>query len=424
MKWEQSTAADASEGRMPEAIERILCIASEEKGQEFLRQCAEMGVRPNLLTLERLRDGDWPRDVLEDLTTMPSGLNREQIINTVSWMARSKNYDRVVALDEYDLETAAGLREHMRIPGMGTTTAGCYRDKLAMRVIARAFGYPVPEFCRVLNYDELRDYLQRVRPPWLLRPRSEASAVGIRRIDNQQQLWQVLEDLGDLQSHHILEEFVAGELFHVDSIVSEREVKFSVVHQYGRPPLNLMHGGGIFSTQTVDRASADWKELTAMNRDIAPMLGMVRGLTHAEFVRSHADGRYYFLEVAANISNSLIPDVVKAASGIDLMREWARLEVADLRGQPYAVPESFASYAGLVQCLSLAGEPQTDGFDDAEIVLRMKKPHQAGLIVGSDRLQRVKQLLDEYSRRFTDQLMAHGPDRPALEDPGGRWSEA
>ncbi len=286
-----------SEGPMPESIERILCIASEEKGQDFLRQCAEMGVRPNLLTLERLRDGDWPRDVLEEFSTMPAGLNREQILNTVSWMARSKNYDRVVALDEYDLETAAQLREHMRIPGMGTTTAGCYRDKLAMRVIARAFGYAVPEFCRVLNYDELREYMRRVRPPWLLRPRAEASAVGIRRIDDQEQLWRVLEDLGDLQSHHILDEFVAGELFHVDSIVSEREVKFSVVHQYGRPPMNLIHGGGIFATQTVDRASVDWKELTTMNRGIAPMLGMVRGLTHAEFVRSYADGRYYFLEV-------------------------------------------------------------------------------------------------------------------------------
>ncbi len=410
---------------MADPIERILCIASEEKGQEFLRQCAEMGVRPNLLTLERLRDADWPREVLEELVTMPPGLNREQILNTVSWMARSKNYDRVVALDEYDLETAAQLREHMRIPGMGTTTAGCYRDKLAMRVIARAFGYLTPEFCRVLNYDELRDFTRRVRTPWLLRPRGEASALGIRRIDDAEQLWQVLEDLGDLQSHHILEEFVAGELFHVDSIVSEREVKFSIVHQYGRPPMNLMHGGGIFATQTVDRASVDWKELTAMNRGIAPMLGMVRGLTHAEFVRSHADGRYYFLEVAANISNSLIPDVVMAASGINLMREWARLEVADLRGQPYVLPDVFESYAGLVQCISPSGEPNTDGFVDAEVSARIKKPHQAGLIVRSDRPQRVRQLLDEYSQRFTDQLMEHGAGlgRAALEEPGGRWSE-
>ena len=104
----------------------------------------------------------WPRECLEELATMPAGLNREQILNTVSWMARGRRFDRVVALHERDLETAAQIREHMRVPGMGTTTAGCYRDKLAQRVIASAFGYQVPEFCRVLNYDELRDYMARV----------------------------------------------------------------------------------------------------------------------------------------------------------------------------------------------------------------------------------------------------------------------
>ena len=190
---------------------------------------------------------------------MPSGLNREQILNTVSWMARGRRFDRIVALDEFDLETAAQIREHMRIPGMGVTTAGCYRDKLAMRVIARAFGFLVPEFCRVLNYDELRDYMERVPPPWLLKPRSEASALGIRRIEEPEQLWRVLDELGDRQSHYLLEQFVPGDIFHVDSIVSEGEVKFSVVHQYGRPPMQVMHEGGVFTTRTVDRASRDWK---------------------------------------------------------------------------------------------------------------------------------------------------------------------
>jgi len=401
--------------------ERILCIASDEKGHDFLRQCAEMGVRPNLLTLDSLREADWPRDALEQISTMPSGLTREQILNTVSWMARSRNYDRVVALDGYSLETAAEIREHMRVPGMGTTTAGCYRDKLAMRVIARAFGYPVPEFCRVLNYDELRDYMERVRPPWLLRPRGEASAAGIRRIDDADQLWRVLEDLGDLQSHHILDQFVTGDLFHVDSLVSGREVKFSAVHEYGRPQMQAMQAGGIFTTQTVDRASEDGRELTKLNAGVAPMLGMVRGLTHAEFVRSHADGRYYFLDVAASIDNALVVEVVKAATGINLMREWARLEVADLRGEPYALPQALPShaggYAGLVQCLSMNGEPDASVFADAEIVGRIQSPYQAGLIVRSDSHKRVAQLIAAYSQTFIDQIVgqAASPERPALE---------
>jgi len=318
---------------MADEIQRFLCLASYEKGQDFLRQCAEMGVRPTLLTLDKLRDADWPRDVLEELVTMPSGLTREQILNTVSWMARGRRFDRIIALDEFDLETAAQIREHMRIPGMGVTTSAFYRDKLAMRIGARDSGFLVPEFCRVLNYDDLRDYMNRVKPPWLLKPRSEASALGIRKIQAPEQLWQALEELGDRQSHYLLEQFVPGDIFHVDSIVSERRVAFSVVHQYGRPPMQVMHDGGVFTTRTVDRSSRDWSELSAMNAGLAPALGMVRGVTHAEYIRSHADGRYYFLEIAARVGGAFIADLVEVATGVNLWREWARLEVDFLRSE-------------------------------------------------------------------------------------------
>ena len=218
-------------------IERFLCIASYEKGQDFLRQCAELGVKPTLLTVDKLRNADWPLDALEELTSMPEGLSREQILNTVSWMMRGRRFDRVIALDEFDLETAAQIREHLRTPGMGTSATAFYRDKLAMRTGAREAGFLVPEFSRVVNYDELRAYMDRVPAPWLLKPRSEASALGIRKIQNPEQLWRALDELGDRQSYFVLEQFVPGEIFHVDSVVSEKKVLFSVVHQYGRPPM-------------------------------------------------------------------------------------------------------------------------------------------------------------------------------------------
>jgi len=394
---------------MRDATERFLCIASYEKGHDFLRQCAEMGVKPTLLTLDKLKDAEWPRDAVEEVVTMPADLNREQILNTVSWMARGRRYDRVIALDEFDQETAAGIREHLRIPGMGITTAAYYRDKLAMRMNAQESGFLVPEFCRVLNYDELRNYMERVPAPWLLKPRSEASALGIRKIEDPEQLWRTLDELGDRQSYYLLEQFVPGDIFHVDSIVSECDVVFSVVHQYGRPPMQVMHEGGVFTTRTIDRVSREWMQLTALNAGLAPSLGMVRGVTHAEYIRAHADGRYYFLEIAARIGGAFIADLVEVASGVNLWREWARLEVAYLRGETYVPPDSFESYAGSVLCLAQTAEPDTDSFLAPEIVVRMKKHHHAGLIVRSQEPERVKQLLEEYSGEFARRFLASMP---------------
>jgi biotin carboxylase len=394
---------------MADAAERFLCIASYEKGQDFLRQCAEVGVKPTLLTVEKLRDADWPREALEDLATMPASLTREQVLNTVAWMSRGRRFHRVIALDEFDLETAAAIREHMRIPGMGITTSAYYRDKLAMRTAASESGFLVPAFCPVFNYDELRGYMERVPGPWLLKPRAEASALGIRRIEEPEQLWRALDELGDRQSYFLLERFVPGDIFHVDSIVSAGKVVFAVVHQYGRPPMQVMHEGGVFTTRTVDRASRDWEELTGFNAELAPSLGMVRGVTHGEYIRAHADGRFYFLEIAARVGGAFISDLVAAATGVNLWREWARLEVCALRGERYELPSLHAEYAGSVLCLAKTAEPDTSAFNAPEIVHRMKKHHHAGLIVRSGDAERVRALLEEYSAEFARQFLASMP---------------
>ena len=397
---------------MPDETQRILCISSYVKGQDFLRQCAELCVRPTLLTVEKHRDADWPREVLEDIVTMPEDLTREQILNTVSWMMRGRRFDRVVALDEFDMEAAAAVREHTRIPGMGASTTACFRDKLAMRTTARKAGILVPEFCGVFNYDDLRAYMAQVPAPWLLKPRAEASALGIRKINEQEQLWRRLDELGDEQSRFLLEQFVPGEIFHVDSIISERKMVFAVVHQYGRPPLQVMHEGGVFTTRTVDREGRDWSRLTKINAKLAPALGMVRGVTHTEFIKAHADGRHYFLEIEARVGGAFISELVETATGVNLWREWAKLEVANLRSETYTAPEPRTDYAGSVLCLAKSAEPDTSGFDAPEVVLRMKKHHHAGLIVRSSRPERVQELVEQYSAGFAERFLAKMPAPP------------
>jgi len=256
--------------------------------------------------------------------------------------------------------------------------------------------------------------MAHVPAPWLLKPRSEASALGIRMIQEPEQLWRALDELGDRQSRFLLEQFVPGDIFHVDSIVSEGKVVFSVAHQYGKPPMQVMHEGGVFTTRTVDRGSRDWAELTAMNDGLAPALGMVRGVTHGEYIKAHSDGRFYFLEIAARVGGAFIADLVEASTGINLWREWARIEVTSLRGEAYGLPKTRENYSGSVLCLAQTAEPDTAAFDAPEIVYRMKKHHHAGLIVRSEKPERVKELLEEYACEFARQFLASmpAPDKP------------
>jgi biotin carboxylase len=178
--------------------------------------------------------------------------------------------------------------------------------------------------------------------------------------------------------------------------------------------MQVMHEGGVFTTRTVDRGSRDWTDLTVLNARLAPALGMVRGVTHGEYIKAHADGRFYFLEIAARVGGAFISDLVEASTGVNLWREWARIEVCGLRGETYVLPKRVEGYSGSVLCLARTAEPDTAGFDAPEIVHRIKKDHHAGLIVRSDSPERVRELLEDYSSQFARRFLA---SMPAPEHP-------
>src|SRR5246500_2915993 len=277
---------------MPMPLKRpltFLCITTYEKGQEFMRECKRQGCRVLLLTAEKLRNADWPRESLDDSYYLPDEIPLADIVKAVTHLARNEKLDRIVALDEFDMETAATLREHLRIPGMGLTTMRYFRDKLAMRMRALDRHIRVPDFVPVVNHDDIRYYLDHVPGPWVLKPRQEASAIGIKKIHTPAELWPILAQLGDKQSNHLLERFVPGDVYHVDSVVSENEVVFANVSRYGKPPMNVAHGG-VFTTYTVHRGSEEDRDLRAMNCDLIKAIGLLRGVPHAEFVQDHGGG--------------------------------------------------------------------------------------------------------------------------------------
>ena len=387
----------------------LLCITTYEKGQEFLRECKRQGCRVLLLTAEKLRDADWPRESLDETFYLPEEIPIADIVKAVTHLARKEKLDRIVALDEFDMETAATLREHLRIPGMGLTTMRYFRDKLAMRMRALDRQVRVPDFVPIVNHADLQYYLDHVPGPWVVKPRQEASAIGIKKIHAARELWPVLEQLGDKQSTYLLEKFVPGDVYHVDSVVSENEVLFSNLSKYGRPPMNVAHGG-VFTTFTVARGSEDDCSLRAINLDLIAALGLLRGVAHAEFIRAQSDGQFYFLECAARVGGAYINEMVQAATGLNLWREWARIEIAGGDGS-YHLPAVREDYAGVILSLARQENPDTSAYNDPEVHYRIKRHHHAGLILKSSDPERIPLVLENYARRFAEEFMAVEPPR-------------
>jgi biotin carboxylase len=388
----------------------LLCIASYHKGFEFLREAKRQGCRVLLVTSESLRDAEWPRDSLDDVFYVQDDKKRwklDDLILGASHLARHTRIDRIVPLDDFDLEKAAALREHLRVPGMGETTTRYFRDKLAMRMKAQEHGIAVPAFVHVLNDQQMSDFCRRVPPPWVLKPRHSAGAIGIRKLHSEDEMWAVTNGLGDERSSFVLEEYVPGDVCHVDSIVYEREVLAAVPSQYGTPPLDVSQSGGVFTTRIMPWEADETIELLDFNRRLLGALNLVRGVSHSEFIRAR-DGRLVFLETSARVGGAHIADLVEAATGVNMWAEWAKIEIAG-GTQPYKVPPMRSDYAGLLVCLARQEQPDLSAYNDPEVVWRMNKEHHAGVIVASPDRKRVEELLTHYTERFRRDFVATLP---------------
>jgi biotin carboxylase len=407
---------------MPETQSRplnIICLATYFKGADFIRECKAHGCRVILITKEKVLREDWPRESLDDVIAVPNDAGPPLFIDLLAFLARQMKIDRVIALEEFDVVTAALMREHLCLPGLSSSGAKVFRDKLSMAVHSRRAGIDVPEFVPLVNVEEVDEFMQSVPGPWVIKPRSDVSAIGIRKVSEPEEVRRAMhemnerENLRERASYYVLARFVAGEVFHVDSVVNDGRVMFAGTNQYGRPPMQVAHQGGAYISRTLERGSADEKTLLAINKKLVRALGLERGATHAEFIKSDADGKFYFLEIAARVGGAYISDVLEAASGVNLWREWARLEIADGKG-PSTIKPPRKEYAGIILSLAKQEHPDTSNYADDEIVHREKKRHHAGLIVRSPNHARVNDLLDDYGRRFVEDFVAVAPppERP------------
>src|SRR5581483_3104286 len=99
-------------------------------------ECRDRGCTVLLLTADKLADAAWPRDAIAQVQTIPRDAPADVVRRVVAAAARRHRIARVAALDDFDVETGAMLREFLQLPGFGTTVAANFRDKLTMRTAA------------------------------------------------------------------------------------------------------------------------------------------------------------------------------------------------------------------------------------------------------------------------------------------------
>lgn len=396
---------------MENNIKTFVCISNYFKGADFLINLKKLGNTVFLVTSEKLRNKPWPFEYIDEIFYMEGqdiDWNLEHLLLGVGNLMKSHKVDAIVALDDFDVEKATYLRENLRIDGMGQTTGRYFRDKLAMRMRAKSFGIPIPAFAPLFNDHEINDFADNIAPPWVLKPRSEASASGIIKVHDKESLWIHINELGNNRFKYLVEQFKPGDVYHCDGLNLDSKVLFSITSRYLATPMEISQGGGIFRSANIPYNSADDKAIKKENEAVMKAFGMKHGATHTEFIKCKEDGKIYFLETSSRVGGAHLAEMVEAASGINLWGEWAKIEDSLIRKIAYKLPKPKKNYAGIVLTLSKYEYPDLSSFSDDEVCFRVPLEYHAGLIVNADKHEKVLELLDSYADRLVRDFAAIG----------------
>ena len=381
----------------------LLCISNYFKGADFLIQLKNLGNKVYLVTSDKLKDEAWPHEHIDEIFYMEGqdfDWNLEHLLLGVGNFMKSNKVDAIVALDDYDVEKATYLRENLRISGMGQTTGRYFRDKLAMRMRAKSCGIPIPAFCSLFNDHDINTFADSVEAPWVFKPRSEASASGIIKVYDKESLWIHINEMGNNRFKYLLEQFKPGDVYHCDSLIFEGKILFSLTSRYLVTPMEVSQGGGVFRSANVKYNSEDDKAIKKVNEQVIKGFGLKHGASHTEFIKCKETGQIYFLETSSRVGGAHIAEMVAEASNINLWKEWAAIEDCLVKGTKYNLPKVKKEYAGIVLTLSKFEHPDLSSFSDPEVCFKVPLDYHAGLIVKSDKQERVLELLEDYGSRL------------------------
>ena len=103
--------------------------------------------------------------------------------------------------------------------------------------------------------------------------------------------------------------------------------------------------------------------------------------------------------------------MVEASTGINLWREWARIENAWLNDTPYQLAKPSDLYGGLIICLSRDKNPDCKEFEAPEVYKFLPMDYHVGLVYQSNNAEKIQELLDDAAMKINDHHLSIMPPK-------------
>ncbi|MFE9427443.1 acetyl-CoA carboxylase biotin carboxylase subunit family protein [Kitasatospora sp. NPDC006697] len=244
----------------------------------------------------------------------------------------------IVGVSEFDLLTAAQLRQALAVPGWSTDYVLRFRDKAVMKDWVRRAGVRAPRYLELGPGADAAAVAEQLGLPLILKPRDGAASRGVRLVATREELAGELAGIA-ADGEYEAEEYVDGAIHHVDGIRTKGQFHFATVSAYVNTCLEYTRGaplGSVLLDPGEERG-----ELLGFAADCLDALELWDGPFHLELI-VRPSGQPVFLEVGIRPGGAGVPFLHRDLFGIDLFAEAFRtslgLDPLTEAADPLALP--------------------------------------------------------------------------------------
>lgn len=302
-------------------------------GRLFARRARELGVEPVLLAADPDR---YPYAWEDGVPVLRVDTASPRAVRAVA----DPSVVGVTTSSEYYLPVAAEVASALGLPGPAWQSVARCRDKANQRADASTHGLPVPGHAVASTVAEAVTAADLLGWPVVVKPVTGSGSVGVRRCaDRTEVATHTARLLATTENERglpvptrvLVEEHVDGPEYSVE-VFGDKVV--AVVAKHVGPPPHFVETGHDLPADVPDAVPAlALRALTALD------LGF--GAAHVE-IRLAAGGPV-LIEVNPRLAGGMIPELVRAATGIDLVAA----QTAAAMGKPVTLTATRSRHASL-----------------------------------------------------------------------------
>lgn len=247
-------------------------------------------------------------------------LDDNTIIDRALTLNKKYNFSHIISVSEFDVIRSAKLREVLNIPGQHYLSADAYRNKLFMKELLKNSSINIPEFSSIISRENVDEFIKLNDFPVVIKPIYGTGSQSTFIINEKKDVDEFFEFNSDKISDFEIEKFIDGDMFHIDGIILNGEIKYSFVSKYYTGCLEFKKNKPV-SSYLLDSDNPLNKKLKKQVMETIDNLPKVNNSSfHAEFFVTQTK-EIYFCEIASRTGGGEIGKSLEYASGILLNKE-------------------------------------------------------------------------------------------------------